>query len=247
MDKEAVNSIGYVSSSSNDVYSSTQGCFILSKPFGDGHGWSITPDNFEQSLQVLAIRKLVKQNWLNDNNQYHQPDITIDGCKQWLIDCIVYSLFNGAMISASATGLIYKDRSWDINNHFFWLTNRAFQDTPNLSRVLFQDNRQSNHDPYAATWLLDNRREVSNTARDVLLVARVMVIDTLQYRAMASKKYHLDRWDAGWYQIRMGILKSDLVDLTSTTTELYNDFKAKYKLLEDELRPGVYKYGCLDE
>jgi len=37
------------------------------------------------------------------------------------------------------------------------------------------------------------------------------------------------------------ITKSDEVN------ELWKSIQEKYKVIEDRLRPGVYKYGCLDE
>ena len=50
--------------------------------------------------------------------------------------------------------------------------------------------------------------------------------------------FHLDAWDAGWYQIVNGILKQEF-------GQELKDFRARYKAFEDRLRPGVYALGFL--
>jgi hypothetical protein len=50
-------------------------------------------------------------------------------------------------------------------------------------------------------------------------------------------KYHLNTWDAGWYQIKL-ILKQFYQD------DL-REFTKKYKEFEDRMRPLVYELGFL--
>jgi hypothetical protein len=53
-----------------------------------------------------------------------------------------------------------------------------------------------------------------------------------------SPEFHINTWDAGWYQIRNAILK------TSFKTD-YDTFMLEYKALERRLREGVYIFGFL--
>jgi hypothetical protein len=49
---------------------------------------------------------------------------------------------------------------------------------------------------------------------------------------------HLQAWDAGWYQIRNGILKDQFKEDYKAFTDLYKSFA-------DRLRPMVYELGFL--
>jgi hypothetical protein len=49
---------------------------------------------------------------------------------------------------------------------------------------------------------------------------------------------HINTWDAGWYQIKNGLLKD------SFKAE-YDEFVKAYKALEERLREGVYTFGFL--
>jgi hypothetical protein len=53
----------------------------------------------------------------------------------------------------------------------------------------------------------------------------------------SNPEYHLDTWDAGWYQIKL-ILKQLYTDDLKTFTK-------KYKEFEDRMRPLVYELGFL--
>ena len=50
-------------------------------------------------------------------------------------------------------------------------------------------------------------------------------------------EYHINTWDAGWYQIK-GILNEYL-------KEDYKEFLELYKILEEKMRPMVYELGFL--
>ena len=50
-------------------------------------------------------------------------------------------------------------------------------------------------------------------------------------------EYHLNTWDAGWYQIKL-ILKQFF-------PEDLKKFREYYKIFEDVMREGVYKFEFL--
>ena len=81
---------------------------------------------------------------------------------------------------------------------------------------------------------------LSDDAQQVLDLATELVKDTMQYRDDYNAKhpeYHINTWDAGWYQIK-AVVKEYLPERLKQFTDLY-------KQLEDRMRPLVYELGFL--
>ena len=81
---------------------------------------------------------------------------------------------------------------------------------------------------------------LSQDAQAVLDKAIQLVNDSFKYRKEFNEKhpeYHINTWDAGWYQIK-GMLKEYMPN------EL-KEFNSMYKALEDRMRPLVYELGFL--
>jgi hypothetical protein len=53
--------------------------------------FSVIKENFEKALTLHAVRKIPKQTWLNDRNQFLIPQT--EPTKEFLNDCVVWSLF----------------------------------------------------------------------------------------------------------------------------------------------------------
>jgi hypothetical protein len=82
---------------------------------------------------------------------------------------------------------------------------------------------------------------LSPDAQEVLDMARDLVRKSFPFRATAhvlKPEMHLDAWDAGWYQVRNGILKEYM-------KEEYDIFVKKYKEFSKRLEPLVYELGFL--
>ena len=75
---------------------------------------------------------------------------------------------------------------------------------------------------------------------EVLNKAIELVIKTFPYREQLHEEHpewHLNAWDAGWYQIKLILKKYFKDDL--------KEFNLLYKTFEDRMRDGVYKFGFL--
>lgn len=86
---------------------------------------------------------------------------------------------------------------------------------------------------------LGNMR-LSDDTYKILSIASKLVKDSFKYRKEFNEKhpeYHINTWDAGWYQIK-GMLKEYMPN------EL-KEFNSLYKALEDRMRPLVYELGFL--
>lgn len=81
---------------------------------------------------------------------------------------------------------------------------------------------------------------LSPDAQAVLDKARELVVKSFPLREMFNQEhpeYHINTWDAGWYQIK-GLLKEYMPDDLKEFNKLYKEF-------EDRLRPLVYELGFL--
>lgn len=82
---------------------------------------------------------------------------------------------------------------------------------------------------------------LSDDAKFILDFATAILIDTMKYREEFNRKhpYHINTWDAGWYQI-----KALAKEYTPDTLKMFNEH---YKAFEDRMRPLVYELGFLYE
>ena len=89
-DTLAEGGLGYMWSNGSDAGHSDRYLFFLSSPYGNAHGWSLTPANLRKSVVLFAVRKAVKHSWLNDHDQFTaprqvcspSPDPSADGLKK---------------------------------------------------------------------------------------------------------------------------------------------------------------------
>jgi hypothetical protein len=62
----------------------------------------------------------------------------------------------------------------------------------------------------------------------------------------ALRKFQLDRWDSGWYQISRGLFGKDVPFQPSPgMLEMMREFEVQHKTLGDRLRPMIYDLGFL--
>jgi hypothetical protein len=80
--------------------------------------------------------------------------------------------------------------------------------------------------------------QLSNEAKEVLDAATNLVrLSFGMRRNFADNTNYLNSWDAGYAQLKL-LWKEYF-------PEQFKDFRVKYKLLEDKMRPMVYELGFL--
>jgi len=244
LDKTALDSIAYLRWQGSDVQHSTSLCFILSEPYQGGHGWSTTPENFFDSMVAYSARKLVKQTWLNDKDEFSVPNIEHQDYDQWALDAIVWSLFHGSNNTSSLGNITYKKENYDIPNHFFWMTPAEMMEINNLPRPIWQQCRTATT-RFVSKWI--QGKTFSEDAAALLELGKDLVVSSAPHRMDALPKFQLDRWDAGWYQIRMGLFGSKDVPFQQPIemVEKMEQFKVAHKELGNRLRPMIYELGFL--
>lgn len=241
----ASKSLGWLYSGCNDVQNSAAKCNLTSGVYHGGEGWSVTPDNFLESMVVMACRKLVKPTWLNDRDEFNIPDLTSKYYPQFALDCVIYSLVHGANYSSSLDPVEYKGRTFELRNQFFPFTVDEFAAIRGLPTKVVSDAKRC-QDPFVATWL--KKHLFTSDAHAVLVAAKELFVVSAAKRMSADPKYQLHRWDAGWYQMRFGLYSPDVKFTPTAEMEAAREkFKKAYKILHERLNAMVYALDVLPQ
>jgi hypothetical protein len=211
---------------------------------GKGHspGFSINHQNFNDVTVHFTARKLIKADWINWCDEYITPNESHELYNNFKVDSIIYSLFESKSNQSSLRQITYKDQLWDIKNNFFWMSKNEMTELANQNNYteLYNDAR-TDSDRYVHNLLFGKEgiyNQLSDEAKDVLDSASNLVrLSFGMRRNFADDTNHLNSWDAGYAQLKL--LWKEYYP------EQFKEFRAKYKVLEDKMRPLVYELGFL--
>ncbi|MGD9887826.1 MAG: hypothetical protein AB7S56_00980 [Halothiobacillaceae bacterium] len=229
----ADGAIGHMLSDSNDLQHSSTMTALFSSVHSIGHsgGFFVTEDNLWQAAIIFAVRRLIKPTWLNDRDQFLQPTAPLSD--EFKTDCLIWMLFNGSNLTASADGLEWNGKTWSIVNHFIPYTE---------AEVGAPERFESD---FMVQYLAD--KTVSTEAQAVLDAGRSLwqayFSTTDEYSVREALK--LNRADVGWYQIRNALKKRNTSGDTLPVD--FSAFEAAYDTLSTKLRPQVFELGFLRE
>lgn len=215
----------------NQTYTS-----ILSGPYVSAGAFSVTPENFEQTMIIHAVRRIPKATWLNDRDQFMQPIKKLS--REFICDCVVWSLFSNSNQTVSLRNVEYEGEVYRMKNNLFpilleelrsWRINSEL----NFSSQIFS--RQE--DRFAAMWIKNNFSDFSSDAREVWKSAKIVYRFFYEgiFNLVELEKFQIYDWDVGWYQLRNIVKNFDEV------------FKIKIPLhkLREKILPQIYKLGFL--
>jgi len=220
--------IGYMLCNSNDLQNAAQNTALFSSTAGKANGFYVTPENLWQAAIVYSVRRLIKPTWINDRDQFLQPTEPLTD--EFKNDCLLYMLFNGSNLSASADKLEWNGKKWSIVNHFIPFTE---------DEVGAPDRFESD---FMVQYLQD--KELSAEAQNVLDEGRnlwITYFSTTDVRKVRDE-LKLNRPDVGWYQVRNALKArnasgDDNIDFSA--------FERAYSELTEKLRPQVFELGFL--
>ena len=238
--KNYLNAIGCFYNHCNDVCHNAQTVILFSGGFTDGGCLPIYHENFRRVVSLFAARRLIQNTWLNNSNEYLTPNTEHPDYEQWVNDSIIFSLFS----SKSQQSSLRSVQSYSMNkpgnlfNQFFFMSNNEISKLANTSGYspLYQDAKKFNTDRYVYNTL--SGIKLSNDAQSILNFARELTGCSIKFREHADEKFHLDAWDAGWYQIRKGLLEVHMKDEIKQFAEQFNKFSKR-------MTEGVYKFKFL--
>ncbi len=221
--------IGYMLSGGNDLQHASIQTVIFSSGYGSARGYFINAENLWQIAIVFSVRRLVKPTWLNDRDQFLQPTSTLSD--EFKNDCLIWMLFNGSNLTASANDLEWNGKKWSIVNHFIPFTE---------TEVGAPDRFESD---FMVRYL--SGKTLSAEAIQVLEAGKTLwqaYFAHTDVRAVRDE-LKLNRADVGWYQVRKALqarnASSDFPPVS------FKPFEAAYKTLTEKLQPLVYELGFL--
>lgn len=226
--KWSENAIGCLIFQGSDIqHSNTTG--LLSSGFGSAGTIFITSENLRKSACMFTVRRIIKPTWQNNRDQFLQPTEPLTD--EFINDCLIWMLFNGSNLTASANDLEWNGKKWSIVNHFIPFTE---------SEVGASERFESD---FMVRYLAD--KKLSDEAKRVLEEGKMLWqayfahTDTRTVRDALK----LNRADVGWYQVRKALQArngdSDFVPVS------FSAFEQAYKVLTEKLRPKVFEYGFL--
>ncbi|MEY3997041.1 MAG: hypothetical protein RL344_1384, partial [Pseudomonadota bacterium] len=231
MKKSCDAMIGFLYAGNNDLQHAGQETLISSSIYtgGNSGGLYITPENLWQAAIVFTVRRVVKHTWLNDRDQFLQPTQALSDA--FKMDCLIWMLFNGSNLTASADKLEWNGKTWSIVNHFIPFTE---------NEVGANDRFESD---FMVQYLQDKRLsiEAQTVMAEGLKLWQAYFMHT-DVRGVRDE-LKLNRPDVGWYQIRKALqARNNSGDYVPTN---FKPFEDAYKTLTEKLRPMVFELGFL--
>lgn len=227
--KWAEGAIGYFWCNSNDTQQAESRTALFSSGFNGGHGFYVVAENIEKVAVELTVRKIIPHIWKNDVDQFLKPQEELS--EEFKNDCLVWMLFAGCNLTASADNLEWNGRKWSIVNHFIPFTEEEVGANDRFESDFMVQYMQGKTFSKEAQTVLDEGKKIWKKYFET------------DFNHKIRDKYKLNRADVGWYQIRFAI--KDYNTLGENIPISFDDFEKAYDELSEKLRPQVYSYGFL--
>jgi len=196
------NMKGFLFAGNNDFQNASTGTLISSSIYTGRNGGGVYLDekNLWQAAIVFSVRRLIKPTWLNDRDQFLQPtEIITDEFKS---DCLIWMLFNGSNLTASANNLEWNGKQWSIVNHFIPFTEEEVG-APDR----FESDFMVRYIAALPSIKKAGGGPFSDEAKAVLAEGKKLWQAYFAHTDVHSvrEELKLNRPDVGWYQIRKAL------------------------------------------
>lgn len=227
--KWADGALGYFWCNSNDTQQAESRTALFSSGFNGGHGFYVVYENLEKVAVELTVRKIIPHVWKNDVDQFLKPEKELSD--EFKNDCLIWMLFAGCNLTASANDLEWNNQKWSIVNHF----------------IPFTETEVNANDRFESDFMVQymQGKKFSTEAQNVLDEGKKIWKKYFEtdFNHEIRDKYKLNRADVGWYQIRFAIKAYN--ELGENIPISFEAFENAYNELTEKLKPQVYSYGFL--
>ena len=227
--KGSDGSIGCLLSSCNDLQHANQQTALFSSGYGSPGAFFITSETLWKVAITFSVRRVIKPTWLNDRDQFLKPTQPLT--EDFKTDCLIWMLFNGSNLTASANDLEWNNKKWSIVNHFIPFTE---------AEVGAPDRFESD---FMVQYLAG--LTLSSEAQAVLNAGRTLWQTYFAHTDVRTVRdtYKLNRPDVGWYQVRNALAARTSSGDTAPVN--FGPMELAYQVLSNKLRPQVFSLGFL--
>jgi hypothetical protein len=222
--------IAHLVCDSNDFQNANLYTLLLSSAQGIGHKGAIyvTRENLWQCAIIFTVRRIIKPTWLNDRDQFLQPSEPLT--EEFKDDCLIWMLFNGSNLTASANDLEWNNEKWNVVNHF-------------IPYSEIEVNAERFESDFLVQYIKD--KKFSDEANSVLVEGKKLwqgYFSETDVRSVRDE-LKLNRSDVGWYQIRKALQhRNSSGDFAPIS---FKKFEESYKVLTEKLQPMIFELGFL--
>ena len=222
------DAIGYMCAGTND-FQNVEYVFFLSSGASRGHGIFVNEKNLWQCVVLFAVEHLIDHTWINHNDQFLQPNSELS--QEFIDDCLIYMLFHGKNLTASANDLEWNGKKWSIVNHF----------------IPYTEEEVGANDRFESDFMVQYMDGKTFSAEAQAVLDEGKKIWAAYFKQSFNHKIReelkLNRPDVGWYQIRQALKAQN--ESGNSVPVSFAAFESAYKALSEKLRPQVYQYGFL--
>lgn len=222
----ADGAIGGMMCGGSDMQHAAIATCLLSSGYGSAGGFLVTKENLWQVAVAFTARLCTQKTWQNDRDQLLAPTSQLSD--EFQADCLIWMLFNGQNLSASANGLEWNGQKWSLVNHFIPYTEEEVG-----SSGRFESD-------FMVRYL--KGKKLSTAAKAVLNAARPVwatYFEAVDPKAV-REQFKLNRPDVGWYQVRNALKLRGTLDETLRATLVES-----YGALTKKLRPQIFDTALL--
>jgi len=210
---------------------------LLSGPYVSAGAYSVVPCNFEKSMIIHAVRRLLKADWTNDRDQLSQPNIE-PLPSEFVHDCIIWSVFSDSNNTVSLKNVEYKDKKYQIQNNLYPFTLEEIKGWRcSMSDIALQI-AAANENRFFATWLTG--KILSNESKTVIKNAKKLYMKFYEnLNRIPWMDYKISFWDVGLWQVKAATKDRDFA-----IKERAN-LRDTHKILGEKILPQLYQYGFI--
>ena len=227
------NALGYFYNHSNIIMKNAQGVALFSSAYSQGHGVSITSENFDRVCTLFTARRCITGNWIIDKDMYSAPDESNPMYKRFIADAYIYAMFNNQSYQTSVKGSV-EGEEYEFFNHFYPFSKYE------TYAMLGKEIKTNTKDETRYIRSSGKVGEATQDGRKVLSLFKACLTASAPFRnefGKAHPELQLDRWDCGWRQLK------DL--FKAACPDKFNELRKAYSELEGKLIPMVYDLGFL--
>lgn len=208
---------------------------LLSGPYVSAGGMSVTANNFEKAMIVHAVRRIPKATWLNDRDQFMQPNQDATQDEEFVTRCVIWGLFSDSNNTVSLNKVKYEQNDYRVRNQLYPFSLDTVRNWRVSNNEIANQLWGKHSDRFAAQWL--SKRKLTEDTTSVLKCGeKIYRYFYENLDQIAWPKYEIKNWDVGWWQIKMS-LKDAGIGL-----DLLDELKEKMNLLEKKILEEIYMY-----